>query len=281
LGRIGLAQLTPQQIRAFLNYLGEQTVKRTGKMMSPRTVQYCHVVLRRSLNQAVKLGLLARNPATLIEAPRRQKHEAQFLSVDQARIFLASTKGDRLECLYALALQTGLREGELLGLTWDDIDLDHGRLTVSKALQRVNGCLQFVVPKSKTSKRDVPLTQIAVTSLRTHRVRQLEARLLAGSKWQENNLVFPNTEGKPFDAGNMVREFHKALSRANLAKIRFHELRHTCASLLLTQGVPMKVVQELLGHSDYYLTANTYSHVVPELKREAADRLDALFASGE
>jgi integrase len=174
-----------------------------------------------------------------------------------------------------------MREGELLGLTWDCVDLEDGNLNVKKALQRVDGKLRFVEPKSKTSKRPIPLTQLAVTSLRAHRVRQLEERLLAGSRWEEQNLVFPNTEGKPFDEGNMVKAFHKALQRAGLPKIRFHELRHTCASLLLSQGVPMKVVQELLGHSDYYLTANTYSHVVPELKREAADLLEELFASGE
>ncbi len=102
-----------------------------------------------------------------------------------------------------------------------------------------------------------------------------------GSRWQEHNLVFPNTEGGPYDAGNMVKRFHKALEVAGLPRINFHSLRHTCASLLLSQGVPMKVVQELLGHSDYYLTANTYSHVVPEMKREAADRLDILFAAGK
>ena len=247
--------------------------------MSARTVHYCHAILRRSLNEAVKLGQIGRNPATLIEAPRRAGHEAQYLTVEQARTFLDATKGDRLSCLYTMALQTGMRQGELLGLTWDCVDLDNAMLTVSKALQRVASRLQFVEPKSKSSKRVIPLTQLAVSALRAHRIRQLEDRLVSGSKWEEQNLVFPNTEGKPLDAGNMVREFHKALRRAELPRIRFHELRHTCASLLLTQGVPMKVVQELLGHSDYYLTANTYSHVVPELKREAADRLDSLFAA--
>jgi integrase len=159
--------------------------------------------------------------------------------------------------------------------------LDIATLTVCKSLQRVDGRLQYVEPKSKSSRRTVQLTRVAIAALHTHRKRQLAERLLAGSGWQENNLVFPNTAGKPYDASNIINQFHKALERAGLPRIRFHELRHTCASLLLTQDVPMKVVQEILGHSDYYLTANTYSHVIPELKREAADRLDALFAYSE
>jgi integrase len=281
LGQIGLNQLAPQQIRAFLNYLSGRRVKRTDRIMSVRTVTYCHAILRRSLNQAVRLGLLARNPATMIDPPRSEKHEAQFLTVEQARALLMSVSNDRLGCLYTLALHSGLRQGELLGLTWDCVDLDIATLTVCKSLQRVDGRLQYVEPKSKSSRRTVQLTRVAIAALHTHRKRQLAERLLAGSGWQENNLVFPNTAGKPYDASNIINQFHKALERAGLPRIRFHELRHTCASLLLTQDVPMKVVQEILGHSDYYLTANTYSHVIPELKREAADRLDALFAYSE
>ena len=125
------------------------------------------------------------------------------------------------------------------------------------------------------------LSSAAITALRAHRVRQLEERLVAGSAWQEQNLVFTNTKGGIYDPSNLVSEFHKALQRAELPKINFHKLRHTCASLLISQGVHMRVIQDLLGHSDFYLTMNTYSHVIPEQKREAADKMDRLLASGD
>lgn len=278
LGHVLLSQLSPQQIQRFENNLAKRTVKRTGLPISTRTVGYCHAVLRRALNQAVRYGLLGRNPATVIAAPKRTRPEARFLTPDQARAFLASVKGDRLEGLYTVAVTTGLRQGELLGLTWDNIDLEAGSLTVNKAAQRVDGKLTFVEPKSKTSKRTIPLTTTAVAALRAHRIHQLEERLLAGSAWKEQDLVFPNTIGGIYDAGNMVREFHEALKRAELPPINFHSLRHTCASLLLAQHTPMKVVQDLLGHSDFYITANTYSHVVQDLQREAANKMDSLLA---
>jgi integrase len=279
LGRIQLTQLAPQQIRAFLNELSKRQGVRTGKALSARTVQYCHAILRRSLGQAVRLGLLARNPVALIDPPKATRSEAKYLTPDQARTFLASVKGDRLECLYTLAITLGLRRGELLGLTWDSIDTGECILAVSKTLQRVEGKLQFVDPKTARSKRVVVLSNAAMTALKAHRIRQLEERLLAGSRWEEYNLVFPNTEGKPYDGGNMVKEFHKALKRASLPDTNFHSLRHTCASLLLAQGVHMRVVMELLGHSQIAMTMDLYSHVVPELKREAADRMDALFTA--
>jgi integrase len=277
LGKVQLSQLSPQDIREFLNELSQRQGQRTGKPLSARTVQYCYAILRRSLNEAVKLNLIARNPVTVLDAPKSLKTEAKYLTPDQARTFLSSVKGERLECLYTLAITLGLRQGELLGLTWDSLDADKGVLTVSKALQRVEGKLQFVEPKTARSKRVVVLSNAAIMALKTHRVRQLEERLLAGSKWEEHNLVFPNTEGKPYDAGNM--EFHKALDRAGMPRINFHSLRHTCASLLLAQGVHMRVVMELLGHSQIAMTMDLYSHVVPELKREAADRMDALLGS--
>lgn len=280
LGKRQLSQLSPQQIRAFLNHLAEQKVQRTGEQMSGRTVQYCYSVLRRALGQAVKLGLLGRNAATMIDPPKITRHDAHYLTPEQATAFLKSVKGHRLECLYMLAITLGMREGELLGLAWDAVDLDKRTVAVRQALQRIEGKLQLVEPKTARSKRVITLPKAAVATLKEHRIRQLEERLLAGTKWEEHNLVFPNTEGKPSDARNLVRAFHKALDQAGLARINFHSLRHTCASLLLAQGVPMRVVMEVLGHTQISMTMDLYSHVVPELKRQAADRMDDLLGTG-
>jgi integrase len=218
LGRVQLSQLTPQQVQRFENDLASKNVKRTGTLMSTRTVGYCHVVLRRGLNQAVKYRLIGRNPVLMIGAPKRTRPEAKFLTPDEARAFLAFVRGERLEALYMLAITTGMRQGELLGVTWSNINLDSGILEVRQAVQRVEGKLTFVEPKSKSSKRTIALSGSAITALRTHRKRQLEERLLAGSTWQGQNLVFPNTIDAIYDAGNMVREFHKALKRAGLPK---------------------------------------------------------------
>src|SRR5262249_40590509 len=155
------------------------------------------------------------------------------------------------------------RQGEALGLRWDDIDLDGGSLTVRAALQRINGKLQLVEPKTKRSRRTIPLPQVAVNALRAHRVRQLEERLLAGDRWRDWGLVFCTPKGTPHDARNVTRRFQKLLGQTELPHQRFHDLRHTCATLLLVQGVPARVVMEILGHSQISLTLDTYSHVVP------------------
>ena len=242
---------------------------------SPRTVQYTHTVLRRALGRALKWGLVARNVATLVDRPRSVRQEMQSLSPEQARVFLQAAEGDRLEALYSVAIAVGLRQGEALGLRWDDVDLDAGKLRVRVALQRVNGKLQLVGPKTAKSRRTIALPQTAVIALRKHRTRQLEERLRAGEHWQEMGLVFPSTIGTPHDARNVVRAFQKLLEQAGLPHMRFHDLRHTCASLLLAQGVHPRVVMEILGHSQISLTMDTYSHVIPSLQREAAQQMDA------
>ena len=272
LGHIRLVKLSPQDVQSFLN-------SKLTDGHSPRTVQYMHAVLRRALGQALKWSLVARNVATLVDSPRVERPEVQPFTPDQARTFLRAIEGDRLEALYSVALAIGLRRGEALGLRWDDIDLDKNTLTVRASLQRVEGRLQLVQPKTVRSRRTIALPQSAVTALRSHRVRKLQERLLAGSRWQDSGFVFTTTIGTPLEPRNVYRHFQGALERAGLPRKRFHDLRHTCASLLLAQGVHPRVVMEILGHSQIGLTMNTYSHVIPELQREAAGRMDALLAS--
>ncbi len=271
LGRIRLVKLTPQQVRAFLN-----DKRREGH--SPRSVQYMHAVLRCALGRALKDGQAARNVAKLVDPPKVERPEVEPLTPEQARAFLKAIEGDRLEALYSVALAIGLRRGEVLGLRWSDVDLEEGTTRVQGSLQRINGELRRVEPKTKRSRRTIALPDAAVAVLRRHRVRQKEERLLAGSRWKNTDMVFTTRIGTPLEPRNISRHFQRTLKTAKLPRKRFHDLRHTCASLLLAQGVHPRVVMEILGHSQIGLTMNTYSHVIPELQREAAGRMDALLA---
>lgn len=268
-GHLQLAKLSPQHVQSFIN-------DKLAEGLSPRTVQYLHAVLRRALNQALKWELLPRNVATLVEPPRVRRPEVQPLTTDQVQIFLEAIRGDRLEALYTLVLAVGLRQGEALGLHWTDLELDSGTLSVRTALQRIGGKLCLVEPKTARSRRTITLPPVVVSALRLHRARQLQERLLAGANWQDTGLVFTTTIGTPMDARNLTKRFQKALKEAGLPKKRFHDLRHTCASLLLVQGVHPRVVMEILGHSQMSLTMDTYSHVMPTLQQEAAGLMEAL-----
>lgn len=269
LGHVRLLRLSPSEVQAFLNAKLEAG-------LSPRTVQYLLVLLRSGLKQALRWGLVSRNVATLVDAPRVVREEVRPLNPIQAKKLLAALRGDRLEALYAVALAMGLRKGEALGLRWQDVDLKSGTLTVRCALQRIEKQFEFVEPKSSRSRRTIALPGVASTTLAAHRVRQRKERLVAGSRWVNLDLVFCSTWGTPLDERTVSKHFKKKLAHAGLPSIRFHDLRHTCASLLLAQGVHPRVVMETLGHSQIALTMNTYSHVMPEGQREAARSIDAV-----
>jgi integrase len=271
LGHLPLARLSPQQVQAFLN-----AESRSG--LSPRSVAMERAVLRGALGRAERWGLVTRNVAKLAEPPRVPRRQVTPLSPEQARIFLAAIQGDRLEALYLVALGVGLRQGEILGLAWSDLDLAAGTLTVRHALQRVEGKLILVEPKSLTSHRTVALPALVHEALRAHRIRQLQERLGAGARWHDDprDLVFVSTVGTPLDGITVTRRFQALLKSAGLPHQRFHDLRHACATLLLTQGVPARTVMEALGHSQISLTLGTYSHVSPALGRAAAERMNDL-----
>lgn len=276
LGQLQLAKIAPQHVRTFLK-------QRLDAGLSPRTVQLSLVILRRALGQAVKDGLLGRNVAKLVDGPRVERFEAKSLSPEQARRLLDTVDGHRLEALYTAALAVGLRMGEALGLRWQDVDLDRRTLTVNRILERIGrghgSTLQLVEPKTSRSRRTVNLPETAVRTFKAHRIRQLEARLAAGSRWHDQNLIFPNTLGKPLDPHELHDGFKALLLKAGLPDCRFHDLRHSAASLMLAQGVPLRSIQEILGHSSIALTANLYAHVGEHLKREAADAMDSILGN--
>jgi integrase len=271
IGHIPLNKLAPLHVQQVLN-------AKKSEGLSAKSIRYIRGTLRTALNQAVRWELLSRNPAALVDGPRVAHYEIRPFTPDEARAFLAAMKGDRLETLYSVALAMGLRQGEALGLRWKEVDLEMGYLRVSKQLQRFNGETRLVEPKTARSRRTLALPASIARSLNEHRERQLQERSAAGDKWIETGLVFTTPTGKPIDATKISKDFHRHLERAGLAQRRFHDLRHSCATLLLVQGVSPRVVMEVLGHSQISLTMNTYTHVLPELRRQAADRMDELIS---
>jgi len=213
--------------------------------------------------------------AAPVKPPQPRGEEIRPLNREQVRALLEAASGDRLEALYILAVTAGLRRGELQALKWDDLDLEAGMLQVRRTCSEPKGGHIFEAPKSGKG-RNIRLTQSASAALRRHRRSQLEERMYKADLWQEQGLVFPSTVGTPPWGGNLNRAFKATLHRAGLPKgTRFHDLRHTCATLLLKQGVNPKFVQDLLGHADISLTLNVYSHVLPDMGDATADATEA------
>ena len=272
IGSIRLARLSPQDLSRLYGRM-------LSRGLSARTVRLAHAILHKALAQAVRWNLVARNAADAVDPPRLSRHEPRILTPEQASRLMAVAKEDRLYALYVLALMTGLRQAELLGLRWSDVDLDAATLTVRQQAIRTSSGWGFTEPKTARGRRLVTLPALAVAALREHRREQARERLAMGAAWEDNDLVFTNQLGRPIEKQNLTRRsFRPLLERAGLPRIRFHDLRHSAATLLLQQGVHPKVVQERLGHSTISVTMDIYSHVMPTLQREAAQQLDRLFA---
>lgn len=269
IGKVPLDRLTPLHVQQLMN-------RRISDGMKPKSVRSIRGTLRSALSHGVRWGLLSRNVAALVSSPRVEPYEISPLTPAEAHILLKSLKGDRLEALYSVALTMGLRQGEALGLTWQHVDLELGYVRIAKQLQRIDGQLQLVDPKTPRSRRVIAMPATIVNGLREHRARQNAERARAGERWTDSGFVFTGPEGLPLDGSAISKQFHRVLDRAGLPQRRFHDLRHSCATLLLVQGVSPRVVMDVLGHSQIGLTMNTYSHVIPELRREAADRMDHL-----
>ena len=244
--------------------------------LAPRVVQLIHTTLHKALKQAVADDLIPRNVTESVKAPRPVSKEMQPLSPDQARALLKAARGEKLEALYILALTTGMRQGELLGLKWEDIDMETGILHVRRTLSTAMGeGFSFNPPKTAKSRRSIRSPQLALVSLRRHRAVQLEERIKVARLWKDNDLVFTTGVGTPISRSDLItRSFKPLLQRSGLPDIRFHDLRHTCATLLLGKGVHVKLVQELLGHSTIAVTLDTYSHVLPGMGDSLADTMD-------
>jgi integrase len=271
LGNIKLSEIRVDQIQSLCN------IKLKGGT-SPRLVRLIHAVIRRALNYAMQMGLIGRNPALAVTKPILRKKEMKTLTEVEVRTLLLAVKDTRYEALYHLAVTTGLRQGELLGLRWSDLDWKARRLKVQRQLQLLPKTgFVFSEPKSAAGRRSILVGPATVEKLQAHFQRQQIERRILGERWKENELIFPSVVGTPMEWRNLVRHFKGILKKAGLPNIRFHDLRHTAATLMLQQGIHPKIVQERLGHSQINLTLDTYSHVLPDMQEEVAEKMDEMF----
>lgn len=273
IGRIKLTALTPRDVQFMVSHL--------RKVAAPASVIKIHGVLRNALADAERMDLVHRNVAKAVRSASLSRTERRALTPAEAGKLLSQLKGDRLESVFVLALSTGLRRGELLGLRWRDTDLDGRTVFIRQTLQRVNGQLRLVPPKTHRSTRAMPLAQLALSTLTAQRVRQAEDRLLVGPAWEDHDLVFATHLGTPLEPRNVNRRFDVARSAAGLEWVRLHDLRHAFATYLLDQGEELRTVMDLLGHSTIRLTADTYGHVLPSRARSAVDAIDRVLGGNQ
>jgi len=298
LGKKRLNKLTAREVRVFMTCVREQCQcckhgwdasrdepcccaladpQCCQSRLSTRMVQSIHAVLRNALECAVREEIMPRNVAKLVKVPVPRYKVNRGLTTPQARAVLNAAATHRLRALYVLALYLGLRRGELLGLRWEDVDLDGEKLEVVQTLQRVGGKLQLVPPKTEDSARTLPLPSPCVEALREHRKRQFSERSDAWPDWEDCGLVFPSRRGTPMEPDNLRRSWGTIRGKVGLDETRFHDLRHTCVTLLLDLGVPPHVVRDIVGHSDIEVTMTIYAHVSLDEKRKALRKLgDAL-----
>jgi len=268
LGRLKLKKLTPAHLAGFYQ-------DRLAAGSAPASVNKLHVTVNKALDQAVRWRMIPRNVAEAVKAPRPAPPEMRPLSPAEARTLLETARGDRLEALYVLAVQTGMRQGELLALKWQDVDLDNAAVSVRRTITMSKGRILLGELKTKKSRRTIRLTDAAVQALRDHLAHQVEEIGRLGDLYKDQGLVFASQVGTPINPTNLRRRsFAALLQRARLPKIRFHDLRHTCATLLLCRNVHPKYVQELLGHANIAITLDTYSHVIPGMGNQTARAME-------
>lgn len=263
IGHRPLAKLEPEEVGRMLAGL---TARGT---LSPTTVRYAYAVLRIALGRALKQGKVLRNVATLLDPPAKVRREPKPLSRAQLAVLLSGIRGDRLEALYVAACGTGLRQGELLGLRWQDVDLERGELAVRHTLQR--GTRSLAEPKTERSRRTLRLPRQVTAALAEHRSRQAIVPL-AG-------LIFTTARGTPLDSRNVTRYLQRHLARLGLPRQRFHDLRHAFATLMIESGEDLGTVSRILGHADFATTADVYAHLTPAMLDRAAERMDAILGA--
>jgi len=271
LGHIPLGEIKTDDIQRLYN-------KMIREDKSPATVRRNHQIIRSCLSQAVENRILAWNPATAVKLPKLESKEVRAMTPDEMDSFLSVLGEDRWGTAFLCLLGTGLREGELLAIRWQDIDIKEGVLKVSQALVRTKERgLIFEEPKTEKSKRTIPLPNAVTSAIIHHRTQQVQVRLLVGSEYINNDLIFCTDKGTPIYPRNFTRKFYTLKEKAGIPEdINLHALRHTFATRMLEEGENLKTVQELLGHADISTTANTYSHVSIEVKRKAAVKMDRL-----
>lgn len=256
LGNIKLTALQSQQIQRLYS-------QKLNSGLSKKTVHHIHGTLRRVLNEAVKWGLIYKNPCDAVTPPRVEKHVPNVWSIEQAQQFLKAVEGHRWHGIYLIALTTGARRGEILGMEWQNINWENGTISIEKAVSEIKGKAVITAPKTKRSLRTIALPDVVLNLLRKNK--------------QTKGLIFKSLNGTPLTPRNVLRHFYSVLDDLDIPRIRFHDLRHTAATILLQKDVHPKKVQELLGHSSITLTLDTYSHIIPGIDDQVAKEMDDIF----
>lgn len=272
LGRVKLAQLSPQHLRELYSWM------LTTRKLSPTTVNHTAGVLHHTLKDAVRMGLVARNVCDLVDPPRKAKRKMQIYTSEQVTLLLDAISDSPYEALITVAATTGARLGELLALTWTKTSLERGIISIEVGRAEVEDGWADTEPKTEAANRTIALTTGAIALLREHRARQIEHRLWLGKAWAGGDYVFCNQIGGQLGHATIERAFKRIVSTAGLPVIRFHDLRHTAASLLLARGVPVTEVARMLGHSSPHITYKLYAHAIPEGQRQAIAAMEAITA---
>jgi integrase len=284
IGRVPLVKLSPQHVQMLISAKLET--------LSPKTCRHIRTCLRVALGTAVKWNLIQRNAAALSDAPPMPDQHVRSMTEEELASFEKAAQGHPFEAAFVLALATGAREGEILGLQWSRVDCERRQMQIAVQLQRVylkpasanaeddgpKTSLILSAPKTKKSFRVVLLCDAAVTALTAHKMRQEADKRLASTLWQEGDFVFANpTTGTPLDPRTLIKYFHQVKDAAGIKDLRFHDLRHSCASFLLAHGVPVKMISEMLGHSSTAFTMDVYGHVLPKMQQQAVTEMNAIF----
>ena len=275
LGNIKLQELNPHTIQRFYNNLSKPTAERPT--LSPKTVKSIHGVLHKSMKQAVSVGYIRVNPADNCALPRMQRKAVQPLDEEQTKRFLQAIQGHRFERLYTFTLFTGLREGEVLGLTWEKVNLKDGILLIDQQLQVEphKGGKYLLVPVKTGKGRTIVMAPWVVDILKAQRAAQLEARLLAGPAWEDSGLVFTNELGGHLVDNTVYKNFKKIVTSIGMPEVRFHDLRHSYAVAAIRAGDDIKTVQGNLGHATAAFTLDVYGHVTEQMKQASASRMES------
>ncbi|HTX35404.1 MAG TPA: site-specific integrase [Bryobacteraceae bacterium] len=289
IGRVPLVKLSPQHVQML--------IAEKLETLSPKTCRHIRTCLRVALGTAVKWNLIHRNAAALSDPPPLPERRVRSLTEEELAAFEKAAQGHPFEAAFVLALATGAREGEILGLQWSRVDLEKKQFEIAVQLQRLyrkpaakpttasgiedtepRTALVLSTPKTRKSTRTVLLCEVAVKALVAHRMRQEADKRLASTRWQDLDFVFANPcTGTPLDPRTLIKYFYQVRDGAGIKDLRFHDLRHSCASFLLAHGVPIKMISELLGHSSTAFTMDVYGHVLPKLQQQAATEMDAIF----
>lgn len=273
LGSKPLGKLKSQDVQAWVAH-------EIGQGIAPSTVRTMLIVLRTALSQAVKWEIIPRNVASYARPPQVPPTKVRVLTPDEARRLLDAAVGDRYEALYVVGLSIGLRMGEALGLRWQDVDFEQRVVHIRMALQKTGRGLVLGEPKTRASIRTIDLPSVLVAALRAHRLRQDHERAVAGLAWQDTDLVFCRSDGRPIYQSKVTDAFRATVARAGLPRMRFHDCRHSCVSLLAAQGLSQRQAMDLMGHSRMDTTNQTYIHSYDARRRDAANLMDAVL-SGE